>query len=253
MGGSGHLGILDWGIGGVGVYKLIKRRSPNASIVYLSDTGATPYGKMSRRELVQRLDLVVGYLKSEGVTHLVIGCNAASTAIPHLAPPGIVTEGMILPAVRLAVKVRPSRLGLLGGRRTVLSGVYRRALANEGIRVIQRIAQPLSGLIESGDVGSQILRLEAMRILDPLKSCSHVLLACTHYPAIAPVLQEFVNSETVLLDPAFELVDNLDLGSVDEGGEVRFLTSGDPVAMRDAARNAFGIEIGRARRVDIGE
>ena len=80
------LGIIDWGIGGISVYKLIKERRPDVPVVYFSDTGVTPYGKMSRTELTRRLNSVIGFLKTKGVTHLVIGCNAASTAIPFLTP-----------------------------------------------------------------------------------------------------------------------------------------------------------------------
>ena len=56
------LGIIDWGIGGIGVYKLIKERRPEVSVVYFSDTGVMPYGKMSRAELAARLDAVIGFL-----------------------------------------------------------------------------------------------------------------------------------------------------------------------------------------------
>lgn len=247
-----RLGILDWGIGGVAIYKLIKKRCPNTSIVYFSDTGVTPYGKMSRRELVARLNDVIGFLKGEGVGHLVIGCNAASTAIPFLDWQGLSIDGVIEPAVKVAVKARPRRLGLIGGRRTVLSGIYKRSFAKKGIIVDQRIAQPLSGLIESGDTSSEFLRREAKRILSPLKNCSHILLACTHYPAVASILRESVAPNTVFLDPAFELASQLDLDMLDTDGETRFLTTGDPIAMRGAAKNAFGVSIGRPKRVAIG-
>ena len=75
-----RLGILDWGIGGVSIYRIIKERAAKAPVTYLSDTGATPYGKMSRDELVSRLNAVIMFLKTRGVTHLAIGCNAASTS-----------------------------------------------------------------------------------------------------------------------------------------------------------------------------
>src|SRR5215213_7363277 len=193
-----RLGILDWGIGGISIYRLIKERSPGTSIVYFSDTGATPYGKMSRSELVKRLDDVIIFLKSRNVSQLIIGCNAASTAIDALDDHGIDIKGMIDSGVEVAARAKPTRLGLIGGRRTVLSGVYRKAFERRGIAVEQRIAQPLSGLIENGDTGSDKLRAEAARILRPIRNSSHILLACTHYPAIAPLLKDLVSSSTVL-------------------------------------------------------
>lgn len=235
---DGKLGIIDWGIGGISVYKLIKQRRPDVSVIYFSDTGATPYGKMSRAELVARLNAVIRFLKTKGVTHLVIGCNAASTAIPFLDPQGLKNEGVIDAAVEMTARLKPTRLGLIGGRRTVLSGIYRKAFAERGMKVEQRIAQPLSGLIESGDVSSDKLRAECKRILWPLKVCSHILLACTHYPAITNVLKDAVSPETVFIDPAAELVKRTARWRLSAGKDA-FYTSGSMSEMRQAAFAAF--------------
>ena len=246
-----RLGIIDWGIGGISVYRLIKEQVGDVSVTYFSDTGVTPYGKMSRAELASRLDTVIEFLKTQDVSHVVIGCNAASTAIPYLSDHRIPVNGVILPAVELTAKLDPSDLGLIGGRRTVVSGVYRMAFAAKKIGVRQRIAQPLSGFIESGDVSSDKLRGEAKRILSPLKKCSHILLACTHYPAITPLLAEFVSPKTKFIDPASSLVTiskNWKLST--EGNDV-FYTSGNAAAMKTAAGNAFGVNIKRVKTVDI--
>lgn len=236
-----RLAIIDWGIGGVGIYKLIKEHLGDVPVTYFSDTGVTPYGKMSRPELVARLDAVIEYLKARGVTHIVIGCNAASTALPLLADYGVPVEGVIESAVESAAKHKPARLGLIGGRRTVVSGVYRQAFAARGIAVEQRIAQPLSGLIESGDTSSAKLNGEAKRILAPIKNCSHILLACTHYPAITEVLQAHVSAKTLFIDPASDLVRKVGKWKLSSGGEDEFLTTGDAVAMKKAAKAAFGV------------
>ncbi len=242
---DGKLGIIDWGIGGISVYKLIKERRPDVSVVYFSDTGATPYGKMSRAELIARLNAVIGFLKTKGVTRLVIGCNAASTVIPFLDPQGLKIEGVIDAAVEMTAKLKPKRLGLIGGRRTVLSGVYRRAFAERGIKVEQRIAQPLSGLIESGDTSSDKLRAECKRVLSPIRNCSHILLACTHYPAVADVMTDLVAPTTVFVDPAAELVMRTRHWKLSTGNDT-FLTSGNTAQMRTAAKKAFKVNIRKA-------
>lgn len=243
------IGIIDWGIGGVSIYRLIKERMPGAGILYFSDTGATPYGKMGRRELAGRLDSVIEFLKSQGMTRLVIGCNAASTAIIDLRDHGISVDGVIEPAVEAASRLKPSRLGVIGGRRTVVSGVYRRAFAAKGIDIDQRIAQPLSGMIESGDTSSEALRREAKRILSPLKNSSHVLLACTHYPAIETVLREYVSPSTNFIDPAAAVVKRL--GKISSTGEERFFTTGDARQMKRSAQLAFGVEIASVEKVRL--
>jgi glutamate racemase len=246
-----RLGIIDWGIGGVSIYASVKDKLSDVPVTYFSDTGVTPYGKMTRRELVTRLNSVIEFLESRGVTHIVIGCNAASTAIPFLKDHIIPVEGVIEPAVAMTAKLKPVKLGLIGGRRTVVSGVYRRAFAARGIDVTQRIAQPLSGLIESGDTASQKLQTQAHQILTPLTNSSHILLACTHYPAITNVLRQFISPTTVLIDPASEVVKIVKRWKLISSGKDKFLTSGDTAAMKRAATNAFGIKIESVSRISL--
>jgi glutamate racemase len=246
-----NLGIIDWGIGGVSIYKLIRDRLGDVPIVYFSDTGVTPYGKMTRPELVCRLDRVIEHLASLGVTHLVIGCNAASTAIPYLTKTPVKIKGVIDSAVELTARAKPKRLAVIGGRRTVVSGVYRKAFRERGFDIEQRIAQPLSGLIEMGDISSDTLKEEARRILDPIRNSSHILLACTHYPAIAPLLREFVSPATIFIDPAEELVREVKKWKLAVDGGSIFLTSGDAKRMKRAAKAAFDVEIDGARKVVI--
>jgi len=245
------LGIIDWGIGGIGIVRLIKEKIGDVPVIYFSDTGVTPYGKMKRDELAARLDTVLSFLKAQGVSNVVMGCNAASSVIPHLGGPSIPIKGVIETAVACTARVRPQRLGLIGGRQTVISGAYRRAFRDFGIRVHQRIAQPLSALIESGDVSSDVLHTECKRVLDPIKNCSHILLACTHYPAILPVLRRYVDPETFFIDPAPELVNSLADWKLNSGGGDEYLTTGSKGKMKTAAKAAFGWNIGNARQVSI--
>ena len=246
-----RLGIIDWGIGGISIYKLIKQNLGDTSVTYFSDTGVTPYGKMDRRELSDRLDTVVEYLIDKGVTHVVIGCNAASTALSELRDHKIPIEGVIKPAVAMAVKLKPKKLAVIGGRRTVVSGVYRRAFQEDNIVVEQRIAQPLSGLIEKGDISSPELIAAAKQILEPIKNSSHILLACTHYPAITAILQSLVSLQTQFIDPASEMVKIVSNWKIDQNGGDIFVTTGDAKAMKRNAKLAFGVTIEKVSSVGI--
>ncbi len=246
------LGILDWGIGGVSVYRLVKERLGDVSVVYFSDTGAVPYGKMSRNDLVARLDAVIDFLKTKGATNVVIGCNAASTAITDLRRTDVSIEGVIESAVAATAKLNPRNLAVIGGRRTILSGVYRRKFAERGIKIAQRVAQPLSGLIESGDTSSAKLRAESRKILAPIKSASHILLACTHYPAITEILCNFVSAGTIFVDPAGALVERIANWELAKGdGADEFYTTGGVEEMKTAALCAFGVRIERAKKVSL--
>lgn len=245
------LGIIDWGIGGISIYRLIKEKLGNIPVVYLSDTGATPYGKMSRRELVSRLNAVISFLKTQGVTHLIIGCNAASTAIDELNKDGITIEGVIDSAVEFSTMKNPQQLAVIGGRRTILSGIYRKKFAQNKIKIKQRIAQPLSALIESGDISSNNLRKEVKTIISPIKNCSHLLLACTHYPAIREVIKDFVSPKTELIDPAGELINKAEKWKLPEGEGDVFYTTGDSESMQKAANNAFNVMIEKVKTLTI--
>lgn len=245
------LGIIDWGIGGIGICNLIKRRLGGVPVIYFSDTGATPYGKMKRGEIADRLDTVIEFLKSKGITHLAIGCNAASTAIADLQDHGIPIVGVIDPAVAMTAKLKPASLGVIGGRRTIVSGVYRRAFAKRGIAIKQRIAQPLSGMIEAGDVSSTKLHSEAARILTPLKHCSHILLACTHYPAIEKTLAQYVAPLTKFIDPAAAVVRRIEEWRIAANGSDAFFTTGNATQMKRSAKLAFGVELGTVKKVRI--
>jgi glutamate racemase len=247
---SAKLGILDWGIGGISIVKLLKEKG-TFPVIYFSDTGVVPYGRMSRFELVARLNSVIDFLRSKGATHVVIGCNAASTAIEFLDSKDVKIEGIIESAVNLSAKMKPKNLAVIGGRRTVLSGIYRRELAKRGIKIKQRIAQNLSALIESGDISSDKLREEVRKILTPIKNSSHILLACTHYPAISDVLKDFVSSETKIIDPAGELLKKIEKWNLSGEGEDFFYTTGDAEKMKIAAKNAFDFVIKNVEKVKI--
>lgn len=245
------LAIMDWGIGGISICKLVKSQIGTLPVIYFSDTGVTPYGKMSHDELASRVDRVISFLREHGVTHLIIGCNAASTVIPFLRTTDIKVEGVIDCAVRFTASMQPKRLALLAGKRTVLSGIYRRAFGELGIDVTQRIAQPLSALIEVGDVKSNELQKECRKIIKPVKDCSHLLLACTHYPAIMPVLKEFVSENTVIVNPVAEIVKMIKRWRLSGAGKGRFFTTGDSDSMKRAAWNAFGYRIQSVTQVEL--
>lgn len=237
--------VLDWGIGGFGVVKELRRRAPSLSLVYCSDAGFTPYGKVPARALAQRVEQVLRHFARHGVRWAVVACNAASTAVPALSlPPGVSVVDVITPGVALVRAAGVSSVGLVGGVRTVRAGAHRAQLAPFGIKVRARVAQPLSALIEAGELDTPRVIEETARIVAPLANEPALLLACTHYPAIAPVFQRLLPGVR-LLDPAEGAAARL-LSSIDARGDgsLRTFTTGDPAATARAARLAFGVESG---------
>ncbi len=154
--------VMDWGIGGLSVYNEILKKVPGLSILYFSDSGSMPYGKMSPEKLRQRLLQLISNFSDQGVKHFVIACNAASTALPSLekefSKKNLHVVGVIDCGVALVKSTDHKEVGILGGRRTILSHCYSKRLASKNRKVIGRIAQPLSALIESGELVSSRMK-----------------------------------------------------------------------------------------------
>jgi glutamate racemase len=229
----------------MGVVRELRARAPEVPVLYLSDTGFAPYGKVARAKLAARVARMVAKLASEGAGAVMVACNAASTVLDGLGPLGVPVYGVIEGALALVPPSFRGTIGVLGGARTIRSGLYARGLGRAGRRVVSRVAQPLSGHIEAGTVASRACQDALDRILRPLRDADALLLACTHYPAIAPELRARA-PRAALLDPAGALVDRVlrDAPLPRRGGPDRLLTTGDPAAMRAATRRAWGFDPG---------
>lgn len=243
-----QIALVDWGIGGLGVRAELRRLRPELAVTYVSDSGATPYGRLPPPALAERLERVVAVLADRGVRQVFLACNAASTVLEAGHSFALPTRGMITPGIASVIASGQRRIGVVGGRRTITSGVYRRALEAHGLEVHQRIAQPLSAAIEAGRSDHAETRALVRRIVGPLRSVDALLLACTHYPAASAAFRDALPA-VALIDPAGRAAEDLlaSLGpSTDaDRGEDRVLTSGDARAMSEAARAAFGVELPR--------
>lgn len=232
------IGIIDWGIGGVSLLKRI-RQSSNADILYFSDTGFTPYGKVPQQELKGRLEQVIDYLRLRECEVIAVACNAASTVLPEEEN----VFGVIQPALELVKEMKLERLGIVGGKRTIESEIYKRSLEEAGMKIQQQIAQPLSARIESGDLHSEDLRREIETIFTPLKEEKNILLACTHYPVIATQINQFLPM-TRLIDPIEKMCDQLltVVGKNEGKGKTTWLTSGNIHEMYRTIHLVYGID-----------
>lgn len=242
--------IIDYGIGGLGLYKLIRGEFPHLPILYFSDSGATPYGKLSKKALHARVERVFEYLKAAGAEKIIVACHSASSVVRD-TDHGV--TGLRSPTVRAVRKRNPGTVGIIGGGRTIRSGYYRRELNKAGIETRQRVAQQLSILVERGEVDSPAVDKAVSTIMRPLSSCKTILLACTHYPVLSEVILRHSPGGTRLIDPVNELFDSvhgfLRHASRSAKGSTKFLTTGDTALMKKAAWKAFGVSIPKVTRV----
>lgn len=237
------LGVCDWGIGGLGFYRLLRDARPDLDVVYLGDQGVPGYGKLSRAVLAARLRRVFEEFRNRGVNDVIVACNAASTVLDLAVLEGVRTTGMIRGTLS-SIGSGEGRIGVIGGRRTIVSGAYARPLRAAGWTVVNRIAQPLSGLIEDGKAHSPETGAALDAILAPLKNVDRLVLACTHYIVLEePIRRRLPNVE--LIDPATVVWSQLAPAlppATNRMGSTVFLTTGDPAQMARTARAAFGVE-----------
>lgn len=234
-----RLAVVDWGIGGAGFWKEWRKRHPSSSMVYYSDSGYTPYGKLEVEPLVDRLVSRVDLLENLGVTHVVFACNAASTVIKHVKErkPGVHVEGVI-EATRRWIKNnfdQSKPLSIIGGKRTIDSNEY---LLRSNVSQI--VGQPFSAIVEKGELNDR--KTESV-IKELLKGVSgDLVLACTHYVALKEQIQKCIPT-IKCHDPMPFIVDYIESqwGKLENSSEDVFLTSGDLDEMLSSAQKAFGV------------
>ena len=207
------LGLFDSGVGGLTVLRSILHRHGPIPTVYLGDTARVPYGSRSPSEIRSIAAEVVAWLKQQQVTTVVMACNTTNALARDVAEgqAGVPVVGLIGAA---AAMVQESRVGVLATPATVASGAYRISIEalNPGTLVVQQACPAFVPLIERGDLSSPELRQEAIQYLAPLLEASveAVILGCTHYPLLEPLLRSLLPPDVRLIDPAEGVARQLD-------------------------------------------
>lgn len=205
------IGVFDSGVGGLTVLRELRRQVPGESLIYLGDTARVPYGTKSSTTVLRYAHESARFLLDQQVKLLVVACNTASAvALEGLAERyQVPVVGVIEPGARRAIEVTENgRIGVVGTEGTVRSGAYERALCQARADVIVRTAAcPLFvPLAEEGWAGHEAARLAAREYLGPLldEGIDTLVLGCTHYPLLKPMLQEVVGPHVQLVDSAHE-------------------------------------------------
>ncbi|MGE4272038.1 MAG: glutamate racemase [Desulfitobacterium sp.] len=256
------IGMFDSGVGGLTVMKEILAQLPELQIIYFGDTARVPYGNRSREELISFGEEIISFLIDQGVQAVVIACNTSSAnALPVLKEQfNLPLIGTIEPGARAAVRATENgKIGLIATEATVRSKAYNSAvkrvltkgvfpekdelreawqMEKAVIEVVRAQACPLFvPLVEAGLSHSPEARGIARTYLAPIQEAGvdTLILGCTHYPYLAPVIREIMEDRIALVDPAQAMVEELkevlrQLESNDEKSfdGHRFFVSGDP-------------------------
>jgi len=239
------LGICDWGIGGLGLYDLLKRSRPDVAVTYIGDQGSIAYSMLTKPELADRVEQVLWTFRGLGVDRVVFACDEASTALGEVNVPGVTASGVIDPTLRSMRTRKYREVGVIGGRRTVLSGAYGRALRKQHFCVLQRVSDDLSIAIEEGLTDATKTHELLEGVLEPLAKVDCLLLACTHYRLVADTIREMLPRADIV-DPVDQTVSELlsSLKTAESAGVPdTFYSSGDPLAMKKRAWETYGLDI----------
>lgn len=233
------IGIFDSGVGGTSIWKEINALLPNEDTVYLADSMNAPYGEKSKDEIIQLCIKNTEFLLQKGCKLIVVACNTATTnAIDYLRQqykvPFIGIEPAIKPA---ALQSKSKKVGVLATKGTLSSLLFHSTSENHanGIRIIEQVGKGLVPLIERGKVDSPETKALLKKYLNPMVAAGidYLVLGCTHYAYLIPVLRELLPDHVKIIDSGEAvarqtkavLLKNDLLTPSNENGTYRFITN----------------------------
>lgn len=261
------LGFFDSGVGGLTVVRAVQDLLPHEDVIYLGDTARLPYGSKSPETIRQFADEDVHFLLSKGVKAIVVACNTATAhALPSLQQKyEIPIMGVILPGVEAALAdPAAERIGIIATRGTIGSHVYQHALASRrtGLMIHGVAAPLLVPLIEENWISEEVTQKVLLKYLQPLidKGIDTLMLACTHYPLLVPVLKEVLPSDVRLVDSATTCAEHLKimlekidlLSDQEEDGKLSIYLTDLSEQFEELARRFLKRSTGKIHRAVVG-
>jgi glutamate racemase len=214
-----HIGVIDSGVGGLSVYAAIKALNPTVPILYLADSAYIPYGTKSPEFISTRSAQLVHTLVQKEITTIVIACNTIT-----------------VPVIKSAAEISPTKhIGVLSTSRTTESDYLDNLIATYAANCIVTSlgTDELVPFVERGTIDGQELKEVVVRVLQPFiaASCDTIVLGCTHFPFLRPMIQSVLGETVFLLDSgeavAKQLMRQLEKEKLIIGGSDQFLTTGE--------------------------
>ncbi|MBQ0123103.1 MAG: glutamate racemase [Bacteroidales bacterium] len=202
------IGVYDSGQGGKSVLKELVALMPQEDYIYYADTAHCPYGPRSPQYIIDRACAITEFLMDKGCEMIVVACNTATAAAisylrEHYPIPFIGMEPALKPA---ALSSKTGVVGVLATSGTFKGRLYLNTLArfSEEVKVIQRVGEGLVETVEAGILDGEQVEKLIHDCIDPMlaEGADHIVLGCTHYPFLQPVIERIAGPSVTVINPA---------------------------------------------------
>lgn len=257
------IGVFDSGVGGLSVLRLIRARLPHVHLLYFGDNAHMPYGPRPIAEIRAFSESITRFLLTHGAEVVVVACNTASAAaLKHLRVtfPDVPCVGME-PAVKPAAEqTRTGVVGVLATPATFQGELFNAVVERfaRGVRVIPQVCPGLVQQIENGELDSPQTETLLRGWVEPMlaQNIDALVLGCTHYPFVIPLLEKICGPGVRVIDPAPAVARQVErvsgqssaLGHPPALGRLKYFTSGEPTAFRQVLK-CLGGEAGKVTQV----
>lgn len=257
------IGVFDSGVGGISVLRAVRAQMPGEEIIYFGDQGHVPYGPRPMEQIQSFSEGITQFLLDQNSKLIVVACNTASAAaLKYLRRkfPDMSFVGME-PAIKPAAEhTATGVVGVLATPATFQGALYASVVERfgAGVELLQSTCPGLVQQIEHGDLDGRSTRKILEDALFPMlrKNIDTVVLGCTHYPFVIPLIQEIVGGKVRVIDPAPSVARQAKrlleaqglLNPSDARAGIRFFTSGDALAMESMLPMLLG-EVGAVKSV----
>lgn len=249
------VGIFDSGVGGLSVLRAIRQLMPEEPALYFGDQGHVPYGPRPLEQVRDFSETITRFLLDQGAKLIVVACNTASAAALHYLrdkfpqAPFVGMEPAVKPA---AEHTRSGLVGVLATPATFQGALYASVVERfaNGVTVLQDTCPGLVGRIESGDLKGPATRAILETALHPMleSGIDTIVLGCTHYPFVIPMIEKIAGENVRVIDPAPAIARQtkrlLEAGGIKrlagQPGVIRFFTSGKPAALSSLLPELLG-------------
>ncbi|MCL1924616.1 MAG: glutamate racemase [Defluviitaleaceae bacterium] len=233
------IGVFDSGVGGLTFYKEIKKVT-NIPIIYFGDTKRAPYGSKSKEVLTSHANEIINFLERKDCEAFVAACNTLASNVVFDRQ---VTE-LISYAVQDALKeTKTGKIGLFATEATVKSGIFKKLIPNLSLTACPDFVP----LIESGELDTKNVYEAVEKYLEKLGDIDTLILGCTHYPLIKPVITKLTNA--TLINPAYMAARSFTKINSENKIDDEFYVSGDTKKFEQFFERIFGYEIEAKQKI----